>query len=323
METPGVCPQCGSGIERVQVGAAIFLRCENGHQMPAPMTSTLGDWSNLASAVNQSGIPAAYDMNLTPEHRQAIIDQVRATQGEAMAAHVSRSLGGSASGGQIAYGLPAASMPDASSMQGKLMRALLLTAILTVLPCLLMVGVCVLSAGMQATGTEVNVASLLSPLNGVLAPAGIGPAGVWIVPLLAAAVGLLAIAGVGSVRAWTARSWPTTDGVIFDSSVYHRRRGSEITTRVNIEYRYEVGGLVYQGTQVAFGMRGASTFEFLARRIVSRYPKGGMVRVHYDPQHPERAVLETRYEPAMKLVIAAVIGIAVVVVSVVFPIFPG
>jgi hypothetical protein len=74
---------------------------------------------------------------------------------------------------------------------------------------------------------------------------------------------------------------------------------------VEIYYDYNVGGIHYTGTRVAFGMNPAwcgTTDGHLetkgrdakeqAQGFVARYPPGQRVSVFYSPTHPEEALLE-------------------------------
>jgi hypothetical protein len=86
--------------------------------------------------------------------------------------------------------------------------------------------------------------------------------------------------------------WPTAEAVIqsADMARHSADKGGD-TYSANLSYEYQVAGVRYQGTRLAFGAMTASP-EY-AQGILQRYPVGKKVPVHYDPANPELAVLET------------------------------
>ncbi len=100
---------------------------------------------------------------------------------------------------------------------------------------------------------------------------------------------LVGAIGIGS-GLWTlfqsvrCERWPTTEGVIKQASIRPFGKRSE----ASISYNYQVAGIPYTSTRLAFG-------EDMNRgeRVVQRYPVGKNVSVHYSPHKPQEAVLET------------------------------
>ena len=88
-------------------------------------------------------------------------------------------------------------------------------------------------------------------------------------------------------RAMSAADWPVTVGNVVESKV--RRRESKIT-KYTMLYGYEVDGRYYDGRRVTFM---GSMFYSRPVELAERYPKGAKVSVHYSPEHPSVAVLET------------------------------
>jgi hypothetical protein len=93
------------------------------------------------------------------------------------------------------------------------------------------------------------------------------------------------------------KSWPTAPGVIMSSVVgTHLARSSRGGTTTQfmpeVAYEYQVNEITYKGSGVGFGK--STTSSRKATEIVSRYPQGTAVTVHYDPQDPAKAVLETK-----------------------------
>jgi len=108
-------------------------------------------------------------------------------------------------------------------------------------------------------------------------------------------VGAIAI-GCGAwtllLRSLPCQHWPTTEGVI-ESAQMKTHSGSDDgdTYSANITYAYDVADIRYEGKRLAFGAMSASSD--YAQGILDRYPVGRNVSVHYAPDQPELAVLET------------------------------
>jgi len=89
-------------------------------------------------------------------------------------------------------------------------------------------------------------------------------------------------------------SWPNVLGRIISSRVVSStiEGASTMTTNYHpeIKYTYEVGGKVYAGERISFGL--LITDLNPANAAVSKYPAGSEVKVTYDPSNPSVAVLE-------------------------------
>ena len=98
-----------------------------------------------------------------------------------------------------------------------------------------------------------------------------------------------------------AKGWPVAEGVVKSSRVESRKTrvgGAAQGTRVTlhepvVEYSYTVGGREYFSTQVSFGARVSTQEAGPAAAWAAKYPEGAKVAVHYNPEHPTVAVLET------------------------------
>ena len=88
-------------------------------------------------------------------------------------------------------------------------------------------------------------------------------------------------------RAYKSASWPTSPGVIQQSSI---KGGNEDALFADITYQYTIDGKNHSGQQVAFGDYGSSMSSH-AHSIVGRYPEGMVVTVYYQA-NPEMSVLE-------------------------------
>ncbi|MDE1861151.1 MAG: DUF3592 domain-containing protein [Candidatus Micrarchaeota archaeon] len=98
-------------------------------------------------------------------------------------------------------------------------------------------------------------------------------------------------------------SWATSQGVITHSSVIVEQpsgsscaRGCPPRYSPLITYSYNVNGKVLDGTNVTFFNNYDNVFGFnYAYQIVSEYPVGSNVTVHYNPSNPSEVVLQAGF----------------------------
>ena len=95
----------------------------------------------------------------------------------------------------------------------------------------------------------------------------------------------IAIAGFKFVYAWPARTWPATVGTIVEARFVDGFRND----RFDVAFTYTVDGDTYRGDRIRLASLSDDT---IVRAQRARYPEGARVDVYYDPQAPERAVLE-------------------------------
>lgn len=95
-----------------------------------------------------------------------------------------------------------------------------------------------------------------------------------------------------------ARSWPTASGVIRSSSVERRMTGwAAAVWALDVQVAYTVEGRTYTSETLGFAPRFVGNKD-LVFRLAEKYPKGAVVRIHYDPASLDVAVLETSDELA-------------------------
>jgi hypothetical protein len=90
------------------------------------------------------------------------------------------------------------------------------------------------------------------------------------------------------------KSWPAVAGQVISSAIEipeTRISDDEPDCRVNVRYRYQVNAVDYECGRIGFGGPEDMT-EIAAEAVVAKYAAGTPVRVHYDPKHPGRAVLD-------------------------------
>lgn len=119
--------------------------------------------------------------------------------------------------------------------------------------------------------------------------------------------------------------WPTTPGLIKSATMrehtHHDSKGHRkpSTYEPVIEYTYAVIDQPYTGNKIALGAKSFDSHQ--AFEIFNRFPVGNNVDVHYNPQDPAEAVLETHFQGQVTAFIIAiaigVIGLALLIVSII------
>lgn len=93
-------------------------------------------------------------------------------------------------------------------------------------------------------------------------------------------------------QAHASTTWPTTQGVIQQSSVeYHRSSKGGGTYHAEIMYDFAVNAIPCSGHRIAFGDYDSSNPSH-ARTLANRYPKDKTVTVYHNPEDPTVCVLE-------------------------------
>jgi Protein of unknown function (DUF3592) len=106
---------------------------------------------------------------------------------------------------------------------------------------------------------------------------------------------VLAVACRDISRASDTTDWDATRGIVVTSGVEQRRsEGSRpgMTYRARVTYEYNVRKKTYVGERITY-IDTWSSNRSLAERVTGRYPEGKSVTVHYQPEAPEKSVLET------------------------------
>jgi len=95
------------------------------------------------------------------------------------------------------------------------------------------------------------------------------------------------------VLGWQSLHWLRTDGVIQSAQMIHQRNaGSGGAYGASVSYEYRVSGTSYAGTRISYGDYLTGDAEH-ARSLLARYRPDTKMLVFYDPDKPDRAVLET------------------------------
>lgn len=100
-----------------------------------------------------------------------------------------------------------------------------------------------------------------------------------------------------------AKSWPTAEGTVISAYTEERRSSKIGDTRRDLDmskdvvvYRYTVNNKDYKGARIGVFTDWSVTAGLRPDRL-RRYPEGATPLVHYNPQNPERAVLEPGMGP--------------------------
>lgn len=96
--------------------------------------------------------------------------------------------------------------------------------------------------------------------------------------------------------------WPSETGKITYSHMNSKQVDGKTEYQASVKYSYTVDGTEYKGDQVT-----SSDVYFKsmlsANEVVDRYPTGSEVSVHYNPDKPNTAVLETGIKKNVYLLI--------------------
>jgi hypothetical protein len=113
----------------------------------------------------------------------------------------------------------------------------------------------------------------------------------------------------GLYRSYRCREWPTAPGLILESKVERKHDVHGIpSSSPRITYQYTVGLQQFENNTINFVMAGGAMTWGFADRKVSEFPKGKIVGVLYDPNHPQASCLETGgigWEDCFLLVVSA------------------
>jgi hypothetical protein len=87
------------------------------------------------------------------------------------------------------------------------------------------------------------------------------------------------------------RHWPTTYARVTSSAVYTHGAGAGMSWAPVVQYEYEAAGAEHRSSNIRF-LLGTFYNADAAAEVVASYPVGRQVSVAYDPQDPNRSVLE-------------------------------
>ena len=130
------------------------------------------------------------------------------------------------------------------------------------------------------------------------------------------------LAATTAIKDWRryreSENWVPVTAQIVSGNI-SARRGSKSTSYVlDIKYAYKVLGQSYENNQFSFGSEGTGyDTRKKAEGILAKYPIGNQVTIYYDPNNPQQAVLERKYDStgAILAVIVGILGIGMIIYS--------
>ena len=122
-------------------------------------------------------------------------------------------------------------------------------------------------------------------------------------------------------RAKEAETWPTVPGVVTSSGLQEERSydsdsGTSINYKPVVQYTYTIMGQTFTGDQLSFG--NVNYDHRTATKKITPYPQGAQVMVHYDPDNPLNAVLETKAAGSVVFMIVGIVFMLIGILAVAF-----
>jgi hypothetical protein len=108
-------------------------------------------------------------------------------------------------------------------------------------------------------------------------------------------------------------SWPTAAGAVISSEVSHSTdaEGGD-SYSPEVDYQYQVDGQNIINDQIKFGENSYDSRR-RAEEIAANYPVGRQVTVYYDPEQPDKAVLEPGVSAGSYIVLS--IGVVFILIA--------
>ncbi len=136
---------------------------------------------------------------------------------------------------------------------------------------------------------------------------------------LLAGLGCIIVNLVQRKRAKEAETWPIVPGVVISSGLQEKRSydsdsGTSISYEPVVQYKYSIMGQEFTGDHISFG-NAAYDYRTASRKIAP-YPQDTQVSVHYDPDNPLNAVLETKVAGSVVFLIVGIVFMLIGIISV-------
>ena len=87
-----------------------------------------------------------------------------------------------------------------------------------------------------------------------------------------------------------ADTWPVADGLVTESGMTANDSGKHVSFCPFVHYAYSVGSQNYSGDEVISRV-GVCSEKESAQGLIDRFPVGAKIRIHIDPEDPEKSVL--------------------------------
>jgi hypothetical protein len=146
-----------------------------------------------------------------------------------------------------------------------------------------------------------------------------------LVPVCGGLITLVMFAGGIFGIVWSLRSrkkasqstgWPAGVGAVTQAQIRENRSTDEdgfttTTYTPKIQYQFNIGGAYYTGDRITFGFDKTYNRRKKAQEALAAYPLHGQVRVFYNPQNPNEAVLVQKAQGSIGGIIGGVILILI------------
>ena len=119
------------------------------------------------------------------------------------------------------------------------------------------------------------------------------------------------------LEGWKARNWPAAKGRIIVSKVEEWHAPGKIRIArlcLNMDYLYLAGSKVLEGHRLNSGWRCFASEDHM-KKVTAKYPAGKEVKVFYNPENPERSLLE----PGISWSVLFLAGIGIINLSIALP----
>ncbi len=121
----------------------------------------------------------------------------------------------------------------------------------------------------------------------------------FVIVLFTLGLGLLGYNWSQQHKAWESRQWPTVQGQVISTGMAESSDDNGVAYAPIVRYTYEVDGVEYQSSRIAFGPTEYTSSRRKVAQVLARYPEGSAVTVHYNPNDPHEAVLETQVQGSL------------------------
>lgn len=117
-------------------------------------------------------------------------------------------------------------------------------------------------------------------------------------------------------KAAQSKGWPSAIGLVTNAHISENRSTDEdgyttTTYTPKVEYQFNVGGSYYSSNRITFGFDKSYNRRKKAREALGSYQPNAQVRVFYNPQNPNEAVLEQKAQGSIGGIIGGIILILI------------
>lgn len=130
------------------------------------------------------------------------------------------------------------------------------------------------------------------------------------------------LAATTAIKDWRhyreSESWVPATAQITTGNIIARRGSKNTSYVLDIAYAYMVLGQSYENNQFSFGSEGTGyDTRKKAEGMLAKYPTGSQTTIYHDPNNPQQAVLERKFDStgAILAVIVGILGAGMIIYS--------